>query len=65
MIKNRIVVAGSASVLFSSNNNRANDQDRTGDLILTMDVLYQLSYIGRKLLERKTGLEPATLSLEG
>ena len=25
---------------------RANDQDRTGDLILTMDVLYQLSYIG-------------------
>jgi hypothetical protein len=25
---------------------RANDQDRTGDLILTMDALYQLSYIG-------------------
>jgi hypothetical protein len=25
---------------------RANDQDRTGDLILTMDVLYRLSYIG-------------------
>jgi hypothetical protein len=24
----------------------ADDQDRTGDLILTMDVLYQLSYIG-------------------
>ena len=45
-----------------------------------MDVLYLLSYIGemkpeglfsfnpmitRDLLERKTGLEPATLSLEG
>ena len=58
----------------------ANDQDRTGDLILTMDVLYRLSYIGEMkpegfvscnptdkpgLLERKTGLEPATLSLEG
>jgi hypothetical protein len=59
----------------------ANDQDRTGDLILTMDVLYQLSYIGwlilqqnskdsgtaagTGLVERKTGLEPATLSLEG
>ncbi len=27
-----------------------------------MDVLYRLSYIG---VERKTGLEPATLSLEG
>src|SRR4051812_21707842 len=67
---------------------RANDQDRTGDLILTMDVLYRLSYIGilSPLLlyrpdnyresyigidpafgtfERKTGLEPATYSLEG
>ena len=30
--------------------NRANDQDRTGDLILTMDVLYQLSYIGFYIL---------------
>jgi hypothetical protein len=61
---------------------RANDQDRTGDLIPTKDVLYQLSYIGisvyslqfqfqllycncQLLLERKTGLEPATYSLEG
>ena len=25
---------------------RANDQNRTDDLILTMDVLYRLSYIG-------------------
>ncbi len=24
----------------------ANDRDRTGDLVLTMDALYQLSYIG-------------------
>ncbi len=64
---------------------RANDQDRTGDLIPTKDVLYQLSYIGFRFrvcsysfvfcnllncklpraFERKTGLEPATYSLEG
>jgi hypothetical protein len=61
---------------------RANDQDRTGDLIPTKDVLYQLSYIGIQFYsfclqcltailqlptahERKTGLEPATYSLEG
>jgi hypothetical protein len=40
-----------------------------------MQVLYRLSYVGpetvcssivvAKLLERETGLEPATLSLEG
>ena len=37
-----------------------------------MQVLYQLSYVGpctvmsyAKLLERETGFEPATLSLEG
>ncbi len=34
------------------------------NLILTKDVLYQLSYVG-PTLERETGLEPATLSLEG
>ena len=34
------------------------------NLILTKDVLYQLSYVGQKM-ERETGLEPATLSLEG
>jgi hypothetical protein len=27
-------------------NNGAHDQDRTGDLILTKDVLYRLSYVG-------------------
>ncbi len=37
------------------------------NLILTKDALYQLSYVGSLslLLERETGLEPATLSLEG
>ncbi len=83
--------------------NGAHDQDRTGDLILTKDVLYRLSYVGwlslfkstafspkpqpasrpivtwrigcaplesqQRLLpnklERETGFEPATLSLEG
>ena len=34
------------------------------NLILTKDVLYQLSYVG-PYVERETGLEPATLSLEG
>ena len=35
------------------------------NLIHTKDVLYQLSYVGLITLERETGLEPATLSLEG
>src|SRR5690606_2976560 len=72
----------------------ADDRDRTGDLVLTKDVLCQLSYIGastrrsrgslrdlspatptRRLaarandqasrMERETGIEPATNSLEG
>src|SRR5436190_19802523 len=78
----------------------ADDQDRTGDLVLTKDVLCQLSYIGlrafgasagqvgrsvrprpalarwlaqtklvgeasERSLERETGIEPATNSLEG
>ena len=40
----------------------AHDRTRTGDLFLTKEVLYLLSYVGG---ERETGLEPATLSLEG
>ena len=57
----------------------ADDQNRTGDLVLTKDALCQLSYIGKSLvrkmpdvvfyfvrrLERETGIEPATNSLEG
>ena len=34
------------------------------NLFLTKEVLYLLSYVGPKV-ERETGLEPATLSLEG
>ena len=41
----------------------AQDGSRTRDLVLTKDVLYRLSYLG--ILERETGFEPATLSLEG
>ena len=52
------------SVVFSGNG--AHIRTRTGDLILTKDVLYLLSYVGAGCtLERETGLEPATLSLEG
>ena len=38
------------------------------NLILTKDALYRLSYLGltkRFTVERETGFEPATLSLEG
>ena len=86
-------------MIKTPNLNGAHDQDRTGDLILTKDVLYRLSYVGWLLLsskrrfpplpirirdghnrlhiprgskqphtekmERETGFEPATLSLEG
>ena len=58
----------------------AHDRTRTGDLLLTKEVLYLLSYMGQNPvwtteirtentahgdLERETGLEPATFSLEG
>ena len=40
------------------------------NLFLTKEALYRLSYVGTPkkrhyVLERETGLEPATLSLEG
>ena len=46
----------------------AHDRTRTDDLFLTKEVLYRLSYVGAditRLRKRETGLEPATLSLEG
>ena len=48
----------------------ADDRNRTGDLVLTKDALCQLSYIGSiypfvHSVERETGIEPATNSLEG
>src|SRR6478609_1568358 len=48
----------------------ADDRNRTGDLVLTKDALCQLSYIGPcyfvvHSVERETGIEPATNSLEG
>ena len=52
--------------LYVSLKSGAHIRTRTGDLILTKDVLYLLSYVGAGCtLERETGLEPATLSLEG
>ncbi len=45
---------------------KAHDRTRTDDLLLTKEVLCLLSYVGStKFFERETGLEPATLSLEG
>lgn len=41
-----LIPSGSSSLSSAPIPLWANDQDRTGDLILTMDVLYQLSYIG-------------------
>ena len=35
----------------------AHERDRTADLVLTKDVLYQLSYVS--FLERVAGIEPA------
>jgi hypothetical protein len=46
----------------------AHERARTADLVLTKDALYHLSYVSQPLLaslERETGLEPATPSLEG
>ena len=55
-----------------SERNGAHIRTRTGDLFLTKEVLYLLSYVGLSAnrcgaakVERETGLEPATLSLEG
>ena len=70
------------SLVKFGNSNGAHDRTRTGDHMLTMHVLYQLSYAGSSLLrfglflrrasrpavsilERETGVEPATFSLEG
>ena len=71
-------------MMFSLSFHGADDRDRTGDLVLTKDVLCQLSYIGpltlsglrqtaqnrlrscaKQVVERETGIEPATNSLEG
>ena len=49
----------------STHHPRAHDRIRTGDLFLTKEVLYRLSYVGRRPEERETGVEPATPSLEG
>ncbi len=38
----------------------ADTQNRTGDLILTKDALYRLSYISIFCLERAAGIEPAS-----
>jgi hypothetical protein len=36
--------------------NGAHDQDRTGDLILTKDVLYRLSYVGWLSFQKRLSL---------
>jgi hypothetical protein len=42
----------------------AGNWTRTSDLLITNQLLYQLSYASTHV-ERETGLEPATFSLEG
>jgi hypothetical protein len=44
--------------LTSNKKTGAHERDRTVDLVLTKDVLYQLSYVGRIHLERVMGIEP-------
>jgi hypothetical protein len=55
---------------------KAHEGNRTLDLFLTKEVLYRLSYVGKETfgfisptriskMERETGFEPATPSLEG
>ena len=54
--------------LFVKKESGAQDRTRTDDLLLTKEVLYLLSYLSyiiHQNLERETGFEPATLSLEG
>ena len=43
----------------------AGDRIRTSDLLITNQLLYQLSYAGIYFLERETRVELATYSLEG
>jgi hypothetical protein len=62
---------------FALRSFKAHGGNRTRDLFLTKEVLYRLSYMGKPAiqrfllcvdpvgLERETGLEPATPSLEG
>jgi hypothetical protein len=45
---------------LSKNLAGAHDRNRTGDLVLTKDVLYRLSYVGGQPLERVMGIEPTS-----
>ena len=43
--------------------NGAHDQDRTGDLILTKDVLYRLSYVGWLPLFYRSAASPPSIKI--
>ena len=67
-----VVPAGRSRRNAQGRGNGAHEQIRTADRLLTMQVLYRLSYVGpswiffaAQSMERETGFEPATLSLEG
>ena len=49
-------------MMNAPNLNGAHDQDRTGDLILTKDVLYRLSYVGVAILKT---LQPVFIKKPG
>ena len=43
----------------------AHDRNRTGDLVLTKDVLYRLSYVGGGVNGAGSGNRTHVISLEG
>ena len=62
----RILNSGKPSpetLVFTGLLTGADDQNRTGDLILTKDALYRLSYISNCIVVAGAGLEPTTFGL--
>ena len=59
-VKNMITGAAQmdGAISVSYTHLRAHERDRTADLVLTKDVLYRLSYVGPRPVERVMGIEP-------
>ncbi|EAZ84464.1 hypothetical protein BB14905_20885 [Bacillus sp. B14905] len=54
-----------ATSLPLQGNNGAGDRSRTHDLLITSQLLYQLSYTGNKKITVPTGIEPAISCVTG